>query len=118
MDRTLDHLVHHAQDWIQARQQREDNIYAKPKIQGVQIGAQSDKFVHDRFDQDFTRACQDLEIITDPAQAEEYQEDVRVGCGQMSKLFLTLGFVSPVALENEQIMLADIWKHIGGDEEG
>jgi hypothetical protein len=36
----------------------------------------------------------------------------------MSKLFLSLGFVSQVALENEQIMLADIWKQIGGDDEG
>jgi len=36
----------------------------------------------------------------------------------MSKLFLSLGFVSPVALETEQVMLADVWKSIGGDEEG
>ena len=81
LDRTVDHLVHHAQDWNQTRQQREDNIYVKPKVQGVQIGAASDKVVHDRFDQDFTRSCIDLGIISDAAQAEEYREDVKVGCG-------------------------------------
>lgn len=36
----------------------------------------------------------------------------------MSQLFLKLGFVSPIAQEQEQLMLADIWKSIGGDHEG
>ena len=36
----------------------------------------------------------------------------------MSQIFLKLGFVSPVAQEQEQLMLADIWKSIGGDHEG
>jgi hypothetical protein len=36
----------------------------------------------------------------------------------MSQLFLKLGFVSPIAQEHEQLMLADIWKSIGGDHEG
>ena len=31
---------------------------------------------------------------------------------------MRLGFVSPVAQEHEQIMVAEIWKAIGGDEEG
>lgn len=74
--------------------------------------------MHDRFDQDFTKSCLELGVIEEAGEAEEYREDVKVGCGQMSKLFLSLGFVSPVALESEQIMLADIWKQIGGDEEG
>ena len=103
---------------MSTRQARESHIKTKPKISGIQIGAQSDKFVHDRFDQDFNKACIDLGVINQPEDADEYDEEVRVGCGQMSKLFLSLGFVSPVALENEQMMLADIWKSIGGDEEG
>lgn len=118
LDRTRDHLYQDTQQWMSTRQQREENMKTKPKISGLQIGAQSDKFVHDRFDQDFNKACTDLQIIQKPEQADEYDENVRVGCGKMSKLFLQLGFVSPIALENEQMMLADIWKSIGGDEEG
>lgn len=33
-------------------------------------------------------------------------------------MLLKLGFVSPVALEREQTMVAEIWGTIGGDEGG
>ena len=33
-------------------------------------------------------------------------------------MLLKLGFVSPVALESEQTMVAEIWGAIGGDEGG
>jgi len=36
----------------------------------------------------------------------------------MAKLFLELGFVKLHASQEEQIMLASIWKLIGGDEKG
>jgi len=74
--------------------------------------------VHDRFDNDFSKACYDLEIIQVPEDAENFKPEVRIGCAQMSQLFLKLGFVSPIAQEHEQLMLADIWKGIGGDHEG
>jgi len=44
--------------------------------------------IHDRFDQEFNRACLDLGIIKESQQADDYNEDVRVDCAQMSKLFL------------------------------
>lgn len=53
-----------------------------------------------------------------PEDADTYKPEVKIGCAQMSQLFLKLGFVSPVAQEQEQLMLADIWKSIGGDHEG
>ena len=74
--------------------------------------------VHDRFDADFQRACYELEIVHQPEDADVYKPEVKIGCAQMSQLFLKLGFVSPVAQEQEQLMLADIWKSIGGDHEG
>jgi len=36
----------------------------------------------------------------------------------MSQIFLKLGFVSAIAQEREQLLLADIWRHVGGDEDG
>jgi hypothetical protein len=70
--------------------------------------------MHDRFDQDFHQACEELEILKDESQLHNTQ----VGCAQMSQIFLKLGFVSPIAQESEQFQLAEIWKLIGGDMEG
>ena len=36
----------------------------------------------------------------------------------MSQLFLSLGFVRPNGVESEQLMLANVWRSIGGDENG
>lgn len=41
-----------------------------------------------------------------------------VTCSEMSHLFLLLGFVSAEGKEKEQIMLANIWKTLGGDQLG
>lgn len=73
--------------------------------------------MHDRFDQDFNTACQDLGIIRKGAADNEIHS-TKIGCAQMSQTFLRLGFVSPGAWEAEQLQLADIWKVIGGDPEG
>jgi hypothetical protein len=70
--------------------------------------------MHDRFDQDFHNACEELGILRDESQLHQ----TKVGCAQMSQIFLKLGFVSPVAKETEQFQLAEIWKLIGGDIEG
>lgn len=41
-----------------------------------------------------------------------------ISCPQMSQLFLSLGFVTLKGGEQEQILLAQIWKIVGGDNEG
>jgi hypothetical protein len=54
--------------------------------------------MHDRFDNDFHQASEELGILRD--ERDLYQTNV--GCAQMSQLFLQLGFVSPIAKETEQ----------------
>ena len=56
--------------------------------------------MHDRFDQDFNTACQDLGIIRKGAADNEIHS-TKIGCAQMSQTFLRLGFVSPGAWEAE-----------------
>ena len=63
-----------------------------------QINSTSDKVMHDRFDNDFHNACEELSILRDERELHE----TSVGCAQMSQVFLTLGFVSPIAKESEQ----------------
>jgi hypothetical protein len=36
----------------------------------------------------------------------------------MSNLFLTLGFVQPTSNDAEQLLLANIWKLVGGNSDG
>jgi len=81
LQRGLGHIHQDTQQWLNNRDERERGIHTKPKISGIQIGAQSDKFVHDRFDQDFNTACLDLRVIERPEDADEYDDNVRVGCG-------------------------------------
>ena len=75
------------------------------------INQKSEKVMFERFDKDFERACQQLNFTDD-----DFKHGI--SCGQMSHLFLSLGFVKPNGLEQEQIMLANIWKCAGGDAEG
>ena len=65
----------------------------------------------ERFDKDFERVCSHLNF-------SDAENQNGITCGQMSHLFLTLGFVKPKGLEQEQMLLANIWKCIGGDPEG
>lgn len=85
----------------------------KLKIESNQpfINQKSEKVMFERFDKDFERSCTHLGFSTDENQNG-------ITCGQMSHLFLSLGFVKPNGLESEQIMLANIWKCAGGDAEG
>jgi hypothetical protein len=41
-----------------------------------------------------------------------------VSCAQMSNMFLTLGFVQPASSDQEQLLLANIWKLVGGNPDG
>lgn len=77
----------------------EASLKKKTTIPKVQINSFSDKMVHDRFDTDFQRACSELDIVQSPEDAENYKPEIKIGCAQMSQLFLKLGFVSPVAQE-------------------
>ena len=88
MNRDLTAIHQDTHQWLSKKQQIENNLKVVPKVSGIQIGAQSDKVIHDRFDQEFNRACLDLGIIKESQQADDYNEDVRVDCAQMSKLFL------------------------------
>lgn len=71
------------------------------------INSKSDKVMFERFDQDFEKSCAQLGL-----------ENETINCADVSKLFLTLGFVRPDGLETEQAMLANIWRILGGDIEG
>ena len=92
----------------------EQNLKRKAKTGDVQINSRSDKVMHDRFDADFNNVCIDLGIIQD----DFYSPSTLIDCPQMSQIFLKLGFVSAVSQEKEQLYLADIWRHVGGDDEG
>jgi hypothetical protein len=83
----------------QQKQTYEANLKKKTTTPKVQINSLSDKMVHDRFDADFQKACYELEIVQVPEDADQYKPEVKIGCAQMSQLFLKLGFVSPVAQE-------------------
>ena len=41
-----------------------------------------------------------------------------VDCPKMSWLFLSMGFVKANGSDDDQALLANIWRQIGGDEEG
>lgn len=73
--------------------------------------------LHDRFDADFNAACCDLGIA-DPSDFPQRAHSIRISCEQMARLFATLGFVGPSTAKGAESMLGDIWRHIGGDEDG
>ena len=75
------------------------------------INSKSDKVMFDRFDHDFRHACQKLKIDPD-------DKSLKIKCSQMSLLFLHTGFIKQESNEHEQNLLAQAWKHIGGDAEG
>ena len=62
----------------------------------AQISSQSDKFMYERFDQDFNAACQEINLLPDITEGMDANElDVGISCAQMSMLFLNLGFIRP-----------------------
>ena len=75
------------------------------------INSKSDKVLYSRFCQDYKSSCEALGLKDDDI-------DTKVTCAKMSELFLHLGFIQPKELEKEQILLAQIWKLIGGDPAG
>ena len=45
-------------------------------------------------------------------------ENKMIDCPKMSWLFLTMGFVKTNGSEEDQALIAKIWRQIGGDEDG
>lgn len=112
--RTLDDLIADTQ----ARMINKNKAKVEVQAEVQQISSSSDKVIHDRFDKQFNEAAADLGICGSVHEAEADISSVQVDCPKMSLLFLKLGFVSPVAKESEQVMLAEIWKRVGGDTQG
>ena len=66
--------------------------------------------MYDRFDSDFNRAVDHLELSFEDQQSG-------LTCAQMTQLSLNLGFVK-TCTEQEQTLLAQLWRILGGDEDG
>lgn len=99
LNRTLNTILEDTNRRQQQKQALEAGLKKKTMMPKVQINSLSDKMVHDRFDADFQKACFELDIVQHPEDADTYKPNVRIGCAQMSQLFLKLGFVSPIAQE-------------------
>lgn len=99
MQRNLNTILEDTNRRQQQKQAYEATLKKKSMMPKVQINSLSDKMVHDRFDADFQKACFELDIVQQPEDADTYKPDVKIGCAQMSQLFLKLGFVSPIAQE-------------------
>ena len=69
----------------------------------------------DRFDIEFQNTSENLGLIT---HGQEDIREAKINCSQMSQLFLNLGFVGQEGKDDEQILLANIWKMVGGDQDG
>jgi hypothetical protein len=81
----------------------------------TQISAASDKFIYEKFDDDFTQECINLGYY----QSESDQPDEKmIDCLKMSWLFLNMGFVIANGSDEDQALLANVWRQIGGDEDG
>ena len=60
--------------------------------------------MYDRFDVDFVRVCQEVELLEDAdSDVNTNDLDIQISCAQMSQLFLNLGFVRPDGRESEQV---------------
>mmetsp|Transcript_5313 Transcript_5313/g.8949 ORF Transcript_5313/g.8949 Transcript_5313/m.8949 type:complete len:152 (+) Transcript_5313:929-1384(+) len=104
---------------MQQKQQYDKLMSKKPRVAANQINSASDKVINDKFDQDFKLTSVELGLIgANQAQNIDNLNKFQVTCSQLSQIFLVMGFVSPVAQEEEQLMLADIWSQLGGDREG
>jgi hypothetical protein len=87
------------------------NEKANLEANRVYINTASDKVLYDRFCKDYNDVCINMHMDPD-------RETEQISCSQMSSLFLNLGFVTTSGLDQEQVMLINIWKIIGGDQEG
>lgn len=98
------------------KEQYERDLLRKIKVDGAIINPASDKVLHDRFDQDFNRACKDLGIVQERASDRDIH-NTDIGCASMSQIFLKLGFVGQQTWESEQNQVAEIWSVVGGDQD-
>jgi hypothetical protein len=64
--------------------------------------------MYERFDIDYKKAIQEQGL----------EENQKIDCAEMSKLYLRLGFLTPDGGHQERAHLASIWNSIGGDAQG
>lgn len=74
--------------------------------------------MYDKFDADFHGTAQQMNILPMDSGVEDFPLGIQISCAQMSQLFLAMGFVRAEGVESEQLMLANIWKQLGGDDNG
>jgi len=112
MKRGVAPLVADAERRRAAKQELEIMQQQKAQIESSRafINSKSDKVMYDRFDSDFNRAVDHLELSFEDQQSG-------LTCAQMTQLSLNLGFVK-TCTEQEQTLLAQLWRILGGDEDG
>lgn len=110
----MDDIIADTERRMMQKEMLEKNLKTKSKQEVAQINSRSDKVMHDRFDNDFNTVCLELGIVKD----ELYSPNTMIDFSDMTQIFAKLGFVHAVSQEHEQQLLSDVWRHIGGDEEG
>ena len=81
MERNLNDIMEDTNRKLAQKAKYEENLKKKQKVEyKYQINSTSDKVMHDRFDNDFHEACEELTILED----ESLLHETSVGCAQMS----------------------------------
>ena len=62
----------------------EQNLKKKQKGEIAQISSNSDKVMHDRYDNDFNYVCQQMNIIHDLNEADKHDPHLEIDCSQTS----------------------------------
>lgn len=111
--RGIDPLVEDATRRQNARDSLQQIMKQKANLEAnrAYINTKSDKVLYDRFCRDFKEGSDILELGNE-------EDEAAISCAQMSNMFLTLGFVQPESSEAEQLLLANIWKLLGGSSDG
>jgi|TARA_B110000285_G_C15055412_1_gene579302 uncharacterized membrane-anchored protein len=66
----------------------------------AQINAKSDKVIYERFDQEFSKACKHIGILSDKAKDED-MENEKVNISVMSSLLGNLGFIENTGINEK-----------------
>jgi hypothetical protein len=73
----------------------------------AQISAASDKFIYEKFDSDFANEAMNIGLFE---HEQDQCDEKMIDCPKMSWLFLAMGFVKANGSEEDQALLANIWK--------
>lgn len=113
MKRGVAPLLEDAQRRQHAKEQLEQIMTEKANLDANRafINTKSDKVLYDRFLNDFTNAAHQMEL-------DSANDEATINCIQMSSLFMNLGYVQNDSNDQEQLLLAIIWKMVGGNPDG